>query len=534
MAEIAKMSGECLRAFKGKGRASTFEGLGYEVLHRILELVEQTSTPTLLALSQTNHHLHVLSLPHLYRRILIHLSPRRLSRSNELIRGLLADDTRRGHVREIVVRGGPEGQSRRLDGAEWGTVKFLSGLLLRLQTLDKFEWLTALVPPANMSAFLEERFPSCRLALGHWDGQHPRSFPLRPGQLVALTAVLSPAQLGSEDSWNQRVLTLQRVLGEARALRHLGVRLAGPREGKRRYALDLGGMKLPGLRTLELEGYRFTPSHAGQWASALDTPKLQALSLRACRGAPHLLSALTGRLPGLRSLTLADNACSLREKCTAAVVLASLLMDLSLCSLDIPGEYRAVLAHLRGGALRRLVVHTRERADGRARETLSVEELERVADWCPGLRELGVDLDRRRGWPRPFLSALAGLRLDKLTLFLELGLGSPPVLAVPEVDEEGVRELWGWVSRYRVLPELEVWVGEWGRPLPAGGGDAGGAGERWAAWEGYNRRRWGVMASAGREGAVVRDLESGAGEKGEKTGRRVRWWSPVERVGKSG
>lgn len=452
--------------------------LNDDVLRLIIgEIFRDSDRPTLEAFSKVSRHLYQLSVPWLYRRLVILFTTKS---HRPLLLRLLKDGSKLpSFIRELRIkqylRSSSEQQCQLLE------------LLHRLGRLESFWWDDYCDMPEVFLNFLHEKWPNARIVVDAqqvcpirvkyslncnsafvWPSSHclhtfvfravrKYEFDHRFKQNLFQTIKRSP-NLKILQIWDFVSGLFSYLDDMSSELGYPGDLAAGVRE---RGAMSEG---LPQLEELTLAGLilpLFTHNELNVWGSTGGWEKLKRLKLKPS----DFLPAFLGRVPSLEVLDCSSYLSRAIEDYThpagqgKPIALLGALRELEYQGPGITFPIK-VLQHVS----RTLVSFKMHNPDSFVHRNGSTEpadiqfrDILVLNDTCPRLETLAVDMWREAVWPYEFLTALARFRsLTNITLFVE----RPSDIGIsPAVDKQSCKHIFEFVQGHkcgRRLRRLEI------------------------------------------------------------------------------
>ncbi|KAJ5158480.1 uncharacterized protein N7500_008131 [Penicillium coprophilum] len=228
---------------------------------------------------------------------------------------------------------------------------------------------------------------------------------------------------------------LDRLLGACPNLRDLSYSISRfasgcgmgrqPRPSHRPYVLT-PVPRIPPLESMLLEGFYIDPDQASWWRNGFPSNTLKSLILgpEDNEGALEVLSDCSLSLRRLEISTWNPA----RDKETKDKAINAFLLSLNtLKTLIVKGYSPSIAAIGNHRSLKSLCLHQIEQPDER-RESLSINELKTIDEFCPDLEHLELDItqSKKGEWPQDFITAfLANFpHLRSLKFHVALGLRS--------------------------------------------------------------------------------------------------------------
>lgn len=338
------------------------------------------SARSLLNVALSSRSLYHLSRSHIYRVLHFTFNRSRRAVNGRLIRRLLADDGLSAKVQEIRVLWAPSAKLQPGEGSK-------EDLELLVQALPKLTGLKAFIWDAQypiifwLLEMLQTHHPQCLLYTRHPASQNSAQTLRRLRTSPCLSSLDVTITIGQFLAFRQ----LQKVLASTPDLRDLSIASAfnspSPQVSMYQEQVELKPLH---LRSLELYGSIFDVFKLPVAWSMLERLSLDSLSYL-----PHFVPDFAG----LKSLRLRTTSHS-----NPVPLLVALQDCKKLESLDLTGFTGIICiaddfwGNL-GKTLTKLRLHEDEKRDGiSTRHTLSVTDVGRIANYCPKLRSLGLDL----------------------------------------------------------------------------------------------------------------------------------------------
>jgi hypothetical protein len=379
----------------------------------------------------------------------------------------------------------------------WGYQKYVQLLATLIESLHKLDSITWdwEQPIPNVILDCIHAHPGVSLIVTSFARSNPEGDHNDPADVAlatspALTSIsLSYGQV--ETHYDLREYSFRRIVSQAPNLRHVQFKI-----GWFRLVLHpLGNMnefrkKMQGFDSLLRPSttVRFLETNDGlsdfnfhRWARCI---KLDTLEHFRCVDRPptiDFLRSAPSQLPGLKKIHLDLSRIIEREGFAASrEALASYFDSCQpLESLSLWGWYGNVslpdVLDRHGKTLKELALHQLQ-PYGTSRLVLSTGEVQVIADSCPALKDLTIDLNRSSQKPRVshhqiIFNALRSMRLKYLQIYVDLGLSLSYNSGIPEPSSSSdlksyATEMWKHVfpnPRLGQTRDLELKVGEWER-----------------------------------------------------------------------
>ena len=401
--------------------------LEVELLSAILEYVDEESPNTTKSVSRVNKHLYLVARSTRYSRQTITITE--AGRLPEL----LAEPEALRSIRYLTVVGG------RGDTLELSALHSLAKLVGDLANLRRLVWRHAGPIPIEILDAIHQFQPRAALQVYNWcrnsnDADH--------NEAAEIALAHSPALVSFRASiWNGpdlREAACKRIIANAPNLQYASVTsgmsgcLIRMRSAKEQVELKrkeelFYSHKQPSnsLKTLSLDGYGLSKGTIDEWAGFLDFSALE--SLKCSRGsvpdksyfelAPTLLKSLKHVSLNFSYNTDADIAAAADNYLNTCSPLETLSLWSWMNIISLP----SILKH--GPTLKTLQLHERESMHvNTPRRLLTAFDVAEIRQACPILRDFTMDIGHEEVSNQAIYDELARFSLEKLQLYLELGI----------------------------------------------------------------------------------------------------------------